>query len=158
MTSREKLFLVDWIGHFKTLTSTKYGRQLTTGIRATQSRFLTAVKRTSVENILGKGENAGNNSVFSFSHNCFVPSPPQNSIFWSHLFCRLKWFQFVSVWNIVVWYRVNQSPNISSFRDSQENVFWKHYWKRNYTSIQHFLLLQQDFLICTKTNFMFRTT
>ena len=44
-----------------------------------------------LENIMGKGENAGYQvtSIFSFSHNVFHASQNKFLIFQPHLFCRL---------------------------------------------------------------------
>ena len=40
----------------------------------TQSRLLTALEKKAFENIVGKGENAGVTSIFSFFHNVFYSS------------------------------------------------------------------------------------
>ena len=49
------------------------------------------------ENIVGKGENAGNHHFLLFPQ-CFLPFSKQISIFWSHLFCCL---QMLSIWGIL---------------------------------------------------------
>ena len=46
------------------------------------------------ENIVGKGENAGNQHFLLFQQ-CFLPFPNQISIFESRFFCRL---QMLSIW------------------------------------------------------------
>ena len=60
----------------------------------TQSRLLTTSEKKTFENIVGKGENAGNQHFLLFPQ-CFLPVPKQISIFQSHLFCRL---QMLSIW------------------------------------------------------------
>ena len=60
----------------------------------TQSRFLTTLRKTPFENIVGKGENAGNQHFLLFPQ-CFPPFQKQISSFWSHLLCRLK---MLSIW------------------------------------------------------------
>ena len=45
------------------------------------------------ENIVEKGENAGNQHFLLFPQ-CFLPFSKQNSIFQSHLFRHLQVFQF----------------------------------------------------------------
>ena len=62
------------------------------------------------ENIVGKGENAGNQHCLLFPQ-CFLPFPKQSSIFQSHLFCRL---QILSNWtSLKICHLVNQSKNLS---------------------------------------------
>ena len=46
------------------------------------------------ENIVGKGENAGNEHFLLFKQ-CFLPLPLRILIFQSHSFCRL---QMLSIW------------------------------------------------------------
>ena len=55
----------------------------------TQSRLLTPLEKKAFENIMGKGENAGNQH-FLFFPQCFLPFPTQISIFKSKLFCSLQ--------------------------------------------------------------------
>ena len=43
------------------------------------------LKKKPIENIVGKGENTGNQYFFLFPQ-CFIPFPYQTSIFDSHLF------------------------------------------------------------------------
>ena len=50
----------------------------------TKSRLLTTLQENPFENIVGKGENAGNQH-FLFFPQCFLPFPKQISIFDSHL-------------------------------------------------------------------------
>ena len=50
--------------------------------------FMTLRKET-FENILGKGENAGNQHFLHFPK-CFQPYPTQISVFHPHLFCLLQ--------------------------------------------------------------------
>ena len=59
-----------------------------------QSRLLTTLGKTTLENIVGKGENAGNQHFLLFPQ-CFLPFPKQISTFQSHVFCRM---QVVSIW------------------------------------------------------------
>ena len=54
-----------------------------------QSRLLTYLRKEAFENILGKGENAGNQHFLLFPK-CFLPSPTQISIFELPLFCCLQ--------------------------------------------------------------------
>ena len=61
----------------------------------TQSRLLTTRKKKAFENILGKGENAGNQHFLLFPK-CFLPFPKQMLIFESHLLCHL---QMLSIWS-----------------------------------------------------------
>ena len=59
-----------------------------------QSRLLTTLYKKPVENIAGKGENAGNQHFLLFPQ-CFQAFPNQISILQSHLFCCL---QMPSIW------------------------------------------------------------
>ena len=59
-----------------------------------QSRLLTTLRKKPFKNIVGKGENAGNQHFLLFPA-CFLPFPNQFSIFQSHIFCRL---QMLSIW------------------------------------------------------------
>ena len=52
------------------------------------------VRRKGFENIVGKGENAGNQHFLLFPQ-CFLPFLTQSSTFESHLICRL---QMLSIW------------------------------------------------------------
>ena len=47
------------------------------------------LKRKPFENIVGKGENAGNWHFLLFPQ-CFLTFPKQISVFQSHLFCRVQ--------------------------------------------------------------------
>ena len=60
----------------------------------TQSRLLTTLRKKPFENIVGKGENAGNQH-FLLLPQCFLPSPKQISVFDTHLNCCL---QMLSIW------------------------------------------------------------
>ena len=55
---------------------------------STQSRLLTTLKIKLFGNIVGKGENAGNQHFLHFLQ-YLLPFPEQISSFQSHLFCRL---------------------------------------------------------------------
>ena len=55
---------------------------------------LTTLRKKPFENIVGKGENAGNQH-FLFFPQCFLPFPKQISIFDTHSNCRL---QILSIW------------------------------------------------------------
>ena len=55
----------------------------------TQSRLLIPLERKAFENIVGKGENAGNQHFLLFPQ-CFLLLPTPNSIFESQLFCQLQ--------------------------------------------------------------------
>ena len=61
---------------------------------ATQSKLLMTLKKKAFENIVRKGENAGNQHFILFPQ-CFLPFPNQISIFESHNFCCL---QMPSTW------------------------------------------------------------
>ena len=54
---------------------------------------LNNLEKEDLENIVGKGENAGN-QYFLFFPQCFLPFQKQISIFWSHSFWRLQMFPF----------------------------------------------------------------
>ena len=54
----------------------------------------TNLKKKAFENIVGRGENAGNQHFLIFTH-CFLLIPPRSSILESHLFCHLQMF---SIW------------------------------------------------------------
>ena len=51
-------------------------------------------KKKTYQNIMGKGENAGNQHFLLFPP-CFLPFSKEISIFQSNLFCRL---QMLSIW------------------------------------------------------------
>ena len=55
---------------------------------------LTSLKKKPFENIVGKGENAGNHHFLLFPQ-CFLPTPKRISVFKLHLFCHL---QMLSIW------------------------------------------------------------
>ena len=63
-------------------------------IFTTQSRLLTTPTKKPFENIVGKGENAGNQHFLLFPQ-CFLPFTRQISNFQSCLFCCL---QMLSIW------------------------------------------------------------
>ena len=56
--------------------------------------FLMTLEGITLENTVGKGENAGNQHFLPFPQ-CFLPSPKQISILKTHLFYRL---QMLSIW------------------------------------------------------------
>ena len=60
---------------------------------ATQSRLLTTVKKKAFENTVGKGENAGNHSIFP---QYFLPYQGEKSSFYQQLISRL---QMLSIWS-----------------------------------------------------------
>ena len=53
-----------------------------------------SLKKKPFENIVGKGENAGNQHFLLFLQ-CFLLFPKQISIFQSHLFCRLQMLLYI---------------------------------------------------------------
>ena len=55
----------------------------------TQYRLLATLTKKAFENIVEKGENAGNQHVLLFQQ-CFLPFAKQISIFQPHLFCCLQ--------------------------------------------------------------------
>ena len=55
----------------------------------TQSRLLTTLNDKAFENIVGKGENTGNQQFFLFPQ-FFLPYPKQVLIFYLNLFCPLQ--------------------------------------------------------------------
>ena len=55
---------------------------------------LTTPNKKPFENIVGKGENAGNQHILLFPHNVFYPSQ-KNFQFLSHIYCYL---QILSIW------------------------------------------------------------
>ena len=56
---------------------------------------LTTLRKKPLENIVGKGENAGNQHLFSPFPQCFFTFPTGISTSESHLFCRL---QILLIW------------------------------------------------------------
>ena len=58
------------------------------------NRLLTTLKKMPFENIVGKGENAGNHHFLLFTQ-CFLTIPKRISVFKLHLFCCL---QMLSIW------------------------------------------------------------
>ena len=52
--------------------------------------FNTSEGKKTFENIVGKGENAGNQHFLLFFPQCFLPFPREFSSFESTLFCRLQ--------------------------------------------------------------------
>ena len=60
----------------------------------TQTRLLTALKKMPFQNIVEKGENAGNQHFLLFLQ-CYLPFPKQISGFQSHLFYHM---QMLSIW------------------------------------------------------------
>ena len=60
---------------------------------ATQSRLLTTQHKKPLENIVGKGENAGNQH-FLLLPQCFLPFQRQIPFFQPHQICRLRWLEF----------------------------------------------------------------
>ena len=72
----------------------------------TRSRHLMTLKKKSFENILGKGENAGNQHFLLFMQ-CFLPIPKRIFRFFKiHLFCRL---QMLSIWTSLKICRLEKS-------------------------------------------------
>ena len=93
----------------------------------TQSRLLTTLKQRAFENILGKGENAGNHNFLLFPQ-CFLPFPNQFSILHSHLFYRL---QMLSIWTSVRFCQeLTHSHTMTFFDAPWKQGFWKHCRKR----------------------------
>ena len=66
---------------------------------------LTALYRKPLENIVGKGENAGNQHFLLFPQ-CFLPFPKQIPISQSHLYCRL---QMLSIWTSLKFHHLEKS-------------------------------------------------
>ena len=64
------------------------------------SRLLTTLRKKPFENIVGKGENAGNQH-FLFFPQCFLHFSKQISIFQSHLLCRLQILSIPT--KLVIW-------------------------------------------------------
>ena len=71
----------------------------------TQSQLLTTQTEKPFENIVGKGENAGNLHFLLFPQ-CFLPFTKQISIFQSPLFCRLH---MLSIWTSLKFCRLVKS-------------------------------------------------
>ena len=59
--------------------------------------FLTTLRKKTFENIVGKGENAGNQHFLLFPQ-CFLPIQRRKSSLELHLFCRL---QMLSIWTVL---------------------------------------------------------
>ena len=55
----------------------------------TKSRFLTTLRNRPLENIVGKGENAGNQHFLLFPQ-CFLPFPKRILTFQPNLICLLQ--------------------------------------------------------------------
>ena len=68
----------------------------------TQSRLLRTPEKKPFENIVGKGENAGNQHFLIFQQ-CFPPIPKIIFVFKLHLFCHL---QMVSIWTSLKLYHL----------------------------------------------------
>ena len=69
----------------------------------TPSRLLTTLRKKSFENIVGKGENAGNQHFLLFPQ-CFLPCQNTKNIFFTNiLFVNGNCFEFGQVQTIVVW-------------------------------------------------------
>ena len=69
-------------------------------------------------NIVGKGENAGNQHFFLFPQ-CFPPIHREKPSLWQNLFCRL---QMLSIWlhlNSVI----NSLPHYPDFKDFEKEAF-----------------------------------
>ena len=75
-------------------TSLKFCHSVNSESFTTQSQLLTTLRKKAFENILGKGENAGNQH-FLLLPKCFLPFQKQISDFVSHLFCLLL---VLSIW------------------------------------------------------------
>ena len=69
----------------------------------TQSRLSTTLRKNPFENIVGKGENAGNHSGFLLFSQCFLLIPKRISVFQLDLFCRLQLLPIWTSLKIVVW-------------------------------------------------------
>ena len=69
-----------------------FGKELTLYHRI--PTFADPEKNDPFENIVGIGENAGNQHFLLFPQ-CFLPIPKRISVFKLHLFCRL---QLLSIW------------------------------------------------------------
>ena len=67
------------------------------------------IEKEAFENIVGKGENAGNQHFLVFQQ-CFLSFPKQISIFLSHLFCGL---QVLSIWFSLKIYRMAKSQSFT---------------------------------------------
>ena len=61
----------------------------------TQSRLFTTPRKDPFKNIVGKGENVGNQQLLLFLQ-CFLPYQRQKLSFELHLFCCL---QMLSIWS-----------------------------------------------------------
>ena len=73
--------------------------------------------------------------TFSFSHNVFYHSRKPMSIFWFHLFCRLK---IISIWTSLQICRLEEltlSQTSPDFYASAVQVFTKHYGERRNCSL-----------------------
>ena len=71
-----------------------------------QSRLLTTFYKETFENIVEKGENAGNQHFLLFQQ-CFLPVQKRISIFQPHLFYRL---QRSSIWTSLKFCRLRERP------------------------------------------------
>ena len=79
----------------------------------TQSRLLTTPKQMPFENIVGKGENVGNQHFLLFPQ-CFLPFTKQIYKFQSRLFCRLHMLLIsTGRLKVVVGYRVKYNVIMS---------------------------------------------
>ena len=67
-----------------------------------QFRLLTTMKNKTFENIVGKGENAGNQHYLLFPQ-FLIPYKRQSKTFERHLLCRCKCFKIDKVHKLVVW-------------------------------------------------------
>ena len=97
-------FNSDWFS--KVCSWIKVENLLPCQLFTTQSRILTTLKKKPLENIVGKGENAGNQHFLLFTQ-CFLLFLKQISIFDSHLsLLSANASSLDQSKDFVVWYRV----------------------------------------------------
>ena len=89
--------------------------------------LLATLTKKPFENLVGKGENAGNQHFLLFLQ-CFLPFPKQFSIYQSLIFCRL---QVVSIWTSLKFHRLikSQRAALKISMGMQEPEGKKHFQK-----------------------------
>ena len=111
----QKYYNQHWI-----LEKLSYNRSITS---------LTNLRKKPFENIVRKGENAGNQHFLLFPQ-CFLLFLTQITIFQSHLFCRLQVLSIRTSVKICCLVELTHSHAITPFDAPGKQAFWKHRGKR----------------------------
>ena len=81
------------------------------------------MKKKAFENMAGKGENAGNQHFYPFSHDVFKSIKDKNHYIRIFYFVICKRFKSLLVYKAFVWYRDNPAPNDKSLAVSRMKAF-----------------------------------